>query len=262
VNQRSTNPVLTRWVQSVRDLGNVRYPITDEILNSIKPLSQEDIMSDTLTPSQWRFAPVGVSTNELRARIRKIQAINWARAIRQPVVRWRLPVPALKTVHKQVTDTFYDMYDHHLYFYFTEGAPAALWSENPNPPMGIANGKECRLHSLTLPPERLDAFRRRWNLAEPGEIVELEEPPIAVNVEMLPDLDCKIVYNESHTSVPGKLVICILCKATQKTDAEFRVGKKKKVTYYHFGQQLMFASTLHKLQGSTLPKKRANTRYH
>jgi hypothetical protein len=117
--------------------------------------------------------------------------------------------------------------------------------------MGIANGKDCTLHSLTLKPDAVDDFQEQWRRARPGDEIDVEAP-LSVNLEFKDDSGSGIVCREQLTPQAGKVVIPLRCDTTWHDS--FRLNKKRTIPYRHFGLQLTFASTFHKLQGVTLSK--------
>ena len=61
---------------------------------------------------------------------------------------------------------------------------------NINIDIGLANGTPFRYHSLSFATDCLERlFIHRVQQAMPGDVIDLNVPPVAVNIELFPDTD-------------------------------------------------------------------------
>jgi len=129
--------------------------------------------------------------------------------------------------------TLYQHYDE-LTTYFVTGAPTYL-TENICPEKGLANGTPVALHSLTLnPSSQHNVF---WNLvasSHGGEMIQLKEPPLSVNVKV--SNVSALSWPANETLVSGEVVIPIQSNA----DPEILKVKHGSFKYYAYGYELAY----------------------
>lgn len=116
-------------------------PIDDDLLNSLKPLSPQD-MED----ARWHFAPIVVTSNIERTLINKSQVMRFARAKGLPVLTW---VDPLCNAPCDVDVTTDEKMDPSARRYFVLGAPCFIGENLNSSATGIVNGTPGWLHSLS-----------------------------------------------------------------------------------------------------------------
>lgn len=134
-----------------------------------------------------------------------------------------------------------------LSFYFSEGAPGIVTS-NLNVELGIANGTKCRFHSISMTESSLDVYQEKLKTSNAGDVIELPEQPLCVNVLIENDIvkdhmDLSLFPNE------GFVIPCYRHTEEEKIELE-----GSKICYHKFECELFFASTYDKLQGSTMDR--------
>lgn len=174
--QRSVDDVHTRLVQD-NYIGK-RLTFNRLKKSGYKILSQEDTDSD-----DWINAPILVSTNRERYTLTHCKAIHVAKSKNTVVFRW----PTRYTKWKQPPNTDKKrtaaMKDPCFYEYFVAGADGFL-TDNIQKHMKLTNATAVKFHSLKFPKDVEQRLRLIIKHARPGDIITLEEPPAAVNVEI------------------------------------------------------------------------------
>jgi hypothetical protein len=159
-------------------------------------LTKKDIDDN---PEDWKFAPILVETNAERMEITKSQAHLFAKHYETYVFKWRAqcrkwlnnPSPEEKKVLVDSNPFFWQ--------YFVAGSTGYL-NANICVQLGLANGTEVIYDSLVFQKtstskkimELLEQTDEQGNPIIPfGSEIELDEPPYAVNVEIVQGLDGK-----------------------------------------------------------------------
>ena len=61
---------------------------------------------------------------------------------------------------------------------------------NINNLVALANGTMVRYHSMSFETDEAhNDFLQKLDCAQPGDTIDLEQPPMSINVEIFPDLD-------------------------------------------------------------------------
>ena len=142
-----------------------------------------------------------------------------------------------------------------LTFYFVAGAPAVL-KDNISTANGLANGRTCTLHSLTLEPTDVHLWPEIMQVAAGCEY-RLPRPPLSVNIQLEESTD----FLRKNSLVNGLTVLPM--KQRSKTPRSISLAKstankfkadvsKANLEYMDHGLDLAFAVTYHKVQGRTL----------
>jgi hypothetical protein len=144
--------------------------------NALRVLDADDVQD-----VQWRFATHAVKSNRERWLINERMAEDFARYHKVPLVRWRLKLTGQEASHlsRDSTDSLY-RHERGLWGTFVPGGPCII-EANINPSRRLANGSMATMHSLTLA-EGDSTSRDRIERAEGFAVVELEQPPLSVNV--------------------------------------------------------------------------------
>ena len=196
--------VVCQLTQQMRASGDVQWigvldAFTDPV-KSMTPVLQSNVLgivrefsvADVASDDKWRDAIVVTYDNATRHAINKAQAVRYARRNGLPVIAWpqRLDdkssaaFDAAAQRHACSVGDVRAPYDAELTFYFVAGAPAFL-TANISVEKGLVNSARVRLHSLTLNASvGVDAAWQRIARAHAGQIVHLDEPPLALNVEV------------------------------------------------------------------------------
>ena len=254
---------------------DVERPVPGAFLDKLHTLSAADLAED----EEWRFAPVGVLNHLERDVINVAQLEAFARAFNLPLVRWPLTMVEEIEDENLRRDLYADEPD--LWAYFVEGAPVNL-TETLKSVRKLVNGAPGILDSLSFAdgkvPHELAAAYATGGFC----VVELKEPPLAVNVRIggkvsppgsapgsapgsvlwhgveLDDLSDRI---ESVTPVTTAQVVSLLVSPNIKEEgvplrglvaAQNHLSEKVMVRGHAY--MLAWALTDNKLQGRTLPK--------
>ena len=156
---------------------NVEWPVPSAFMAQLRKLSDADVAAD----EEWRFAPVGTLSRLERDVINVAQLEAFARAFNVPLVKW--PLKMVEEIPD--ADLRKDLYQDELslWGYFVEGAPINL-TETQKAVRKLVNGSPGVLDSLSFAngkaPRKLAAAYAKGGF----QIIELEEPPLAVNVRI------------------------------------------------------------------------------
>jgi hypothetical protein len=130
--------------------------------------------------------------------------------------------------------------------------------ENLSPEKGLANGTAAILSSLTLAVSS-EHFWMEYNSAEPGKVFELEDPPLAVNVQV-PAWEQMKVEETLYSEVEGTVVVPLKasgwneCKLKTKKGTRVVRGRNKgAIKFRDHPYELGFALTYHKLRSKDKP---------
>lgn len=175
-------------------------PITKQLLNQYKFLSQQDVANDP----EFRETAIAVGTNACRHQIILTRIVADARARNSGILSWRNPLCG-KNAARLSEDEIEHLYRTHppLTSFFLPGAPCFLL-DNWNPGKGLFNGTPAVQHSIVLDPrENREDLQDRIKHSQPGKFVMLQYPPIYVNVSLK---ETTLSKNDSldpiHTIVP------------------------------------------------------------
>ena len=146
-----------------------------------KILTREDS-----TDMEWVKAPILVSTNRERQTLTHTRSVQFAKATNNVVVRWRTKHSKWRQQPLLQQHRHEALKDPCFYEYFVEGADAFL-TENIQKDLGLANATAAVYHSLVLDEETRKEFDERLRKATPGEVIDLTNQPLAINMEIQMD---------------------------------------------------------------------------
>ena len=156
--------------------------LTPRDLKNIKRLSRDDCKE-----TKWKISPIVVATNKEVFDLTEDRAVNFACIHGTVVIKWKKTTknwknqPDLELFGSEVYE------DPALWEYFVQGAPSFI-SSNLNTAMKICNGTQVKLHSVTLADAAANfELNDKISKSSPGTVIELEDPPISVNVHLYLD---------------------------------------------------------------------------
>ena len=261
--QDQSDTKLLQALSWFRDPSRTDTPIAASgLIKNISTLSRNDFIHD----KSWHDATIIVSENISRVALNKSQAFIFARRHNRPVISWRHQLHKGSESIFQVAangdearlEQIYDSIDE-LTFYFVPGAPAVI-KDNISTSNGLANGKMCTLHSITLDEIEQANLEEALAHATGGEEIRLQSPPISVNVQ-IDDPSSFLLANS--VSGDGKAVVPMIIRKNIRREItlnndvarKYRADvEKMQLAYVDHGVDLGFALTYHKVQGRTLDK--------
>lgn len=245
---RSLDPLHTLFIEHM----GVGKRVTMGQLKNYKPLTP-----DNLTEEDWRFAKILVSTNRERFDITQVQAQAFAQHHNTVVIRWRKNLHFWSgRPHNTEKAEKALLEDPVFWQFFVPGAPAYIVT-NINVKKQIANGTEATCHSLTLrDASKLNVLEEAIRSSSPGTIIDLDIPPLSVNVELSVPFD----QWTGGTLVEGRVIIPLLYRPRDNEPIDYQVrggprhhyDPSRALVSNYFPFELAFALTLHKAQGRTL----------
>jgi len=254
---RSVDKRHTEFIERITARATSEQPVDYNCINYLQNLSESDVTSDPL----WKFPAIVVPGNRQRAALNFKQAVRWAVENNTVVLAWRHPLVEgyKKLFTDEELDLMYALYPDTC-GYFVAGLEDYLL-KNISPPNKAANGSPIKYVSLLIrdPDERL-RLENQVSLAQPGQVLWLSEPPLAVNVA-LPNTKASSWPADAQlpSSSPDSEVI-IPVPATRYTHeitvgpVLSRYGKSQKVQFKTIKVDLPFAVTFHKVQGRTVER--------
>ena len=161
--------------------------ITVNDLKTYEKLSDEDLKSD-----DFRFATIIVTGNLERRDINAWQAGRWAKHYGVIVVRWprKRKEDTWKGKPNSMDGVTLAMHNSCFWELFIPGAKGYLNTYNINGEEGLANGTEIKYHSLSFEGRgQKGKFKRQHEQAQPGDVITIDSPPTAINVELFADFE-------------------------------------------------------------------------
>lgn len=262
-------PQGTQWNE---ENGRGYYPISRNALSCLeKSLTTADIKGD---PSWLQDFRILVTGNIDRAALTQAAVLLFGHINNTLVVRWRRKIK--EDIPEAVSTVLYDESMHpYLFSYFAKNAPAqVLDNAAGNVNCGIANGTECKMHSLgwddyekANTAKKLIAAATRNN----ANIVDLPWPPDFINIVLtdtngddIPgkfwphelNLETEWMTHEDGSCIKPRIVIPIGLSPT--TDSKVKYShisselKSKPPHYIQHAVDLAFVRTAWKAQGATL----------
>ena len=214
---------------------------------------------------EWIRAPILVATNRERHNIIGPQCKRFATATGKYVFRW--PV-AQKEWEQKPHPGYLDevMEDPCFYEWFVEGADGFI-TDRINKSLRLVNGTRIRYHSFVpASAEQTEDILAQMAGSPPGSIIHLNEPPYAINVELVDEttgdyVDARSKNHWKHETLEkNKIIIPILPerKREKYSSVVVRGGNgflpsRVKVAN-RFPLETAFAITVHKAQGRTLKR--------
>ena len=158
----------------------------EDLKNTYKKLSAEDIACD-----DFRFATNIVTGNAERREINAWQAKRWAKYHGVNTVRWpRKREGSWKGRPRNEACIAHAMQHSSFWEFYIPEAMGYLNTSNINSDDGLANGTVIKYHSLSFEDKhQRSKFRLQCAQAAPGNVIDLDVPPTAINVELFPDFD-------------------------------------------------------------------------
>ena len=188
--------------------------------------------------------------------------MRFAKATGRHVYRW--PVQIQNWEQKPASDHVPDaMKEPCMYEYFVQGADGFI-TANISKPMRMVNGSRVRYHSI-VPAcnEQANCIKAMQKTVPGGGIIDLQEPPFAINVELVDELERKdvnpVIMWKDYTLVDDSVVVPIQHGSFRtKWDKTILPGGDRYLpscleTSTVFPLELGFAIMVHKAQGCTLP---------
>ena len=261
--QDNSDTKLLQALSWFRDPSRTDTPIAASgLMNDIKMLSRNDFIND----KSWHDATIIVSENVARVALNRSQAFIFARRHNKPVISWRHCLhEGSKSIfevaangNEERLEKIYDSIGE-LTFYFVPGAPAVI-KDNVSTSNGLANGKMCTLHGITLDESEQARLEEVLAHATGGQEIRLDNPPISVNVQIEEPSD---FLRSTTISKDGKTVIPMIIRKNIRREIslnndvahKYRMDvEKMNLAYIDHGVELGFALTYHKVQGRTLDK--------
>jgi len=179
---RSGDPKHMAVLNKMSETGIVNVK---DLKNTYKTLSREDMESD-----DFRFATNIVTGNAERREINAWQAKRWAEHYGVNTVRWPRKREEASWKGRPRTEecVAHAMQNSCFWEYCIPGAMGYLNTYSINSVSGLANGTEIKYHSLSFEDkERRKQFNLKCAQAKPGDIISIDSPPTAINVELFPD---------------------------------------------------------------------------
>jgi len=181
---RSGDQKHTDVINKMSDTGMLTV---EDLKNTYKKLSSEDLDSDG-----FRFATTIVTGNAERREINAWQSKRWAEYYGVNTVLWLRKREDASWKGKPRTDESiaHAMKNNCFKEYFPPGAKGYLNSYGINADEGLANGTEIRYHSLSFEDKKQKKrFNKLLRQAKPGDVIDLDFPPTAINVELFADFE-------------------------------------------------------------------------
>ena len=157
----------------------------EDLKSTYKKLSREDMESD-----DFRFATNIVTGNAERREINAWQAKRWAKHHGVNTVRWPRKRAEASWKGRPRTEecVAHAMQNSCFWEFYIPGAMGYLNTYSINSISGLANGTEIKYHSLSFEDkEQRKQFKSKCAQAKPGDIITIESPPTAINVELFAD---------------------------------------------------------------------------
>jgi len=178
---RSEDPTHMEVLNKMSETG----VITVNDLKTYDKLSSKDLDSD-----DFRFATIIVTGNNERREINAWQAKRWAEYYGRKVIRWTRkrrentwkgkPTSMDGVARLMENACFWEL--------FIPGAKGYLNTYNINGDLGLANGTEIKYHSLSFKDRKEERrFEELCAQAKPGDVIRIDSPPAAINVELFAD---------------------------------------------------------------------------
>jgi hypothetical protein len=238
-------------VTSLRNL-DVKFPVTEEILNQIQELDIDAIIEDP----GFLDADICVTTNADRLLLSKVMLNAIAARNNKCLVGWRRPPSGKLAAALQSDDPLLDILygkdnsSNDLMQFFMEDTSIILL-RNYNTSRGLVNGLNCKLYDLWFdnPDDRLEYLKMRRN-TPPTDILWLNKRPDKVLVE-ISEADA-IDLGAGCTVVKGKFVIPLLLESPYKKTKCHIYNGKKHLSFKRFQYDTACVKTAQKTQGATL----------
>ena len=162
-------------------------PTVEVMKQNYKKLSANDLASE-----DFRFATTIVTGNAERREINAWQSKRWARHHGINSVRWARERKEGKWIGRprNQESIAHAMQNACFWEWFPPNAKGYLSKYGINADDGLANGTEIKYHSRSFEDqEQKRQFKLKCSQAEPGDVITLDEPPTAINVELFADFD-------------------------------------------------------------------------
>ena len=227
--------------------------ISQQDLDSFQFIDTKTIQKD----SNWRYAPILVTSNFERAAITEQKAILFAKENNEHVFKWRLESKVVKG--NASIDEISDPVNYPgLWGFFVKGAPLYI-TKNISIDKHIANGTKGIFHSMVFDDEEkhkyVSLIEKQTKI---GQTIILDYPPDHIIVELPSNHKFHLNFNLSEklnlipvsmkkNSYPAKYKIWL------KDRKKIRIPIQVEVTDNQ-GIQMAFSYTFHKAVGQTIPR--------
>ena len=246
------DPVHTAHLERMGD-PTLPNPVSEEFLQSLRPLSREDIQADPA----WLLTPRITTSNALRGTYNFYAAVHFGKATGQPVLRWPKSVrgdPFSMLSPTELSEVYEDPALQHT---FVTGAPAMITSPI-NTLRRIVNGSRAVLRFVGFDTrEKEERATAKLHGAAPGQVVTLDDPPTFVAVE-LTDKEFESGLPDGLTLCRGRAVVPLTPNTSSTETVRSSVlalnGVSSKVTTLGCPYELGFSFTDFKSQGQTLSR--------
>ena len=246
---RATDPDHMEAVDGFRDWTPHGLRVREKFLKSCKYLKAADYVKDPT----WAKSLFVCTDRKTVHQINDAMVRRFATSSGEPVVRWRLPLESNVTarLEDRVIDAVYDRVKD-MWGYFVPSCPMTL-TENLRPERGLSNGTQGVLDSIVLSPNETRETYDKIKGGKPGEIIELEHPPLSVLVRVTErDVDIPCLERTSE----GECIIPLLPASRTVNIGRYLnlPQSKQEVTVQAHPYHILFATTYHGVQCRTLDK--------
>ena len=218
--QARATPEFNDWLAQLRDT-NVEYPVTDEWLDQLPVLKEEDFESKDI---DWEDTTMVVSGNAERFAFFEEKIKIYGVKNRQPVLCWDCPVHVRRGKYAVPDVNMTDLHGS-LTVYFARGAKCVLTKGLANK-LGLGKGSGGTFVDAVWKDQNVDI-----DGLEPGSVTKVQQPDYLI---------IEVPFDKK------KRRICL--KPMRRT---FEYGKRN-IKYRGHQCDLAFAVTYHKMQGKTL----------
>jgi ubiquitin C-terminal hydrolase len=184
----SEDPEHSANLECMRDVSSVQ-PVSEAFLENLRALSPEAIAK---AGPKLKYATIGAMSHREIDQLNALQCTEFARENHVPIIKWRktLVGDAAGFINDEETERLFVEEDAGLHEFFVEGAPATI-TRNINPAIGLVNGTDCVMASLTPAPDTPSieecielAAEESANWTSGGVlIVLLKHRPLSINVK-------------------------------------------------------------------------------
>ena len=233
------------------------HKITLGLISKYKKLSQNDFQS---LQSPWYTAPVIVRTNREKVTLNYTRAIQYAKLHNTIVIKWKTNVSFWEQKPQSEQDLDHVMQDPAFFEYFVQNAPGYC-IDNICKAKKIVNGTKIQYKSLTIEEADQQWLQMKLNLSNPGDVIELPNPPISINVKLVDARPDDIIKWKHLTLHHNEVVIPILRKRINRWNETKKmpipgVGRstlpsRVRLTNF-YPLEMSFAMTVEKAQGQTM----------
>jgi len=231
-----------------------------EMLRNLRPLTSSTYDEDP----NWLKATTIVRTNTEVKLFEHTQAIHFAKAAHQHVIRWKMKEIKFETSDSKM-DQQYDEKSPFLWQYFVANSDAFL-TDKISKRLKLTNGTRVQLHSLSFQTKEDEKeFELLCNTAASGSIIDLPFIPFSINVQLFlkdshetPNQRKQLPWSSNNTLIPNKAIIPILSTQNRTSETKYTMSYSSSAVYVkcrpYFPVDPAFATTSNKCQSRTMGK--------